>query len=375
MKKIALIAFVPEYEKGVLKKIEYQIKAFKNNNLLVENIIKKDNNYFFKEKKIGSFYTKNNLLKKICRKIEEIRYLLNLKDIELFRDIDIVYIRSIGSSPWVLNYFKFLKKNHKKIILEIPTYPYDKEKSKLNILNFLDKIYRKKLYKYVDKIVTFSEDKSIWNIPCINISNGIDLEEVKLINLEDRENSTIIFTSVSNCSFWHGIDRFLFSLKKYGELEVKKDIKFNIVGEGPRLKSYREIVSRSEYLSKVVLFEGFKNGKELDYIYDGTDIGVGSLGRHRSGLKTVRALKNREYCAKGLPMIFSEDDPDLRDVPFVYHISADEQLIDIESVIQWYENMDLKPEEIRDYSKIFSWDIQMKKAIDEIGKIYEGEKL
>ena len=109
--------------------------------------------------------------------------------------------------------------------------------------------------------------------------------------------------------------------------------------------------------------------QELDDIYNETDIGVGSLGRHRSGLHTMRALKNREYCAKGIPMIFSEDDPDLRDVPFVYHITPDEKLIDIEKLIVWYENINLEPKDIRKYAKEFSWDIQMKKVIDEIKKI------
>ncbi|MGL5058156.1 MAG: glycosyltransferase, partial [Fusobacteriaceae bacterium] len=292
--KLALLGFVPEYEKGIAKKIMYQTKGLENNNCLVETLVIKNNCYFFKNKKVGNVYRVQTTLNKIFRKIEEISYLNKLKEDALYRDINLIFIRTIGSYPWTLNYFKFLKKQGKKIILEIPTYPYDMEKNKLSPLNFLDKYYRKKLYKYVDKIVTYSEDKEIWGIPCINISNGIDLEAVQMVNKQEKDKNLIVFTSVSNCSFWHGIDRFLLSLEKYGQLDSKKEIKFNIVGEGSESDKIKEIVSKSGYLSKVVNFAGFKSGEDLDHIYDETSIAVGCLGNHRKGIYTIQALKNKE---------------------------------------------------------------------------------
>ncbi|MGL5356408.1 MAG: glycosyltransferase, partial [Cetobacterium sp.] len=231
------------------------------------------------------------------------------------KNIEIIYIRyQHFSSP---SFIKFLKKNkNKRIILEIPTYPYDDEYKNATKLrkttHLIDKIYRQKIQKYVDKIVTFSTDTKIWDIPCINISNGINLEEMKMVKYINQ-NKKIRFTSVSSCDFWHGIDRFLLSLEEYGKKSIKKDILFNIVGEGAESNKFKDIVSKSEYLSKIVVFKGFKSGKELDDIYDETDIAVGCLGNHRKGIYTIQALKNKEYMAKGLPMIFSEDDPGLRE--------------------------------------------------------------
>ncbi|MGL6115573.1 MAG: hypothetical protein ACRC1R_11205 [Cetobacterium sp.] len=175
-----------------------------------------------------------------------------------------------------------------------------------------------------------------------------------------------MFTSVSNCSFWHGIDRFLFSLIEYSENKDKKEIIFNIVGEGNEINKLKKIVSKNEYLLKIVKFHGFKTGDELDEIYNITNICIGSLGRHRSGIKTMRALKNREYCATGLPMIFSEDDPDFRNTSFVYHVNHNEDIIDIKKIIEWYGQMNLSCVEIREYARKFSWDIQMKKILMEI---------
>lgn len=80
----------------------------------------------------------------------------------------------------------------------------------------------------------------------------------------------------------------------------------------------------------------------------------------------MKALKNREYCAKGLPMIFSENDLDFENANFVYKAPADESLIDINDVINWYGNLKVSSHEIREFSKKFSWDIQMKKVIDNI---------
>lgn len=360
-------------EKGIIKKIEaqneilkkYTTKFYKTNSL--ENNLKKEYLYYFDKTLLGkeTYKHKYSFFKR--RLIEKRKIYREIIVNSCIKNITHIYIRYYRSDYLFLNFIKKLNEKGIKIILEIPTFPYDNEVKKNNISLLIDKYYRKKLYKYVDRIVTYSLDKHIWGIPCINISNGIDLKKIKKIN--KKQQKEIIFTSVSNCSFWHGIDRVLKSLEKYGEQINKKDIIFNIVGEGNELENFKKIVMNSDYLSKIVKFQGFKLGEDLDKIYDKTDIGIGSLARHRSGLYTMRALKNREYCAKGLPMIFSEDDPDLREVPFVYHATADEQLINIEELLEWYEQLKLEPKEIRKYSEKFSWDIQMKKVLDEVQKI------
>ena len=100
--------------------------------------------------------------------------------------------RYFYSSPWFISYLKFLKKINLKVILEIPTYPYDGE-VKDNFFTKWDKKYRKELHKYVDKGVTYSNDKKIWGITCINISNGIDLDEIKLRNKKEIKNKIVQF--------------------------------------------------------------------------------------------------------------------------------------------------------------------------------------
>ena len=187
---------------------------------------------------------------------------------------------------------------------------------------------------------------------------------IKIIN--KKQHDGINFLSVSNCSFWHGIDRFLYSLLQYRKNGGKEKIKFYIVGEGNETSKLKKIVEDNIELQDIVIFYGFKSGEELDEIYNNSDIALGSLGIHRLKLESVQPLKNREYCTKGLPFIIGFNDPNFKNKEYVYEVSYDDELIDIEKLIKWYKNLEISPEEIRKDAEKFTWDIQMKKVLDNI---------
>ncbi|MFK5655764.1 hypothetical protein ACIA4K_04025 [Lactobacillus delbrueckii subsp. bulgaricus] len=48
---------------------------------------------------------------------------------------------------------------------------------------------------------------------------------------------------------------------------------------------------------------GKKEKEELDYYYNICDIGIDSMGRHRSNVYYNSSLKGKEYLAKGLPIV------------------------------------------------------------------------
>lgn len=359
MKKILYISLhnLKENKDGVSKKINSQIKALEKNNLIVDYIYRNESGIYLNSvdniidnksikgrKAINSIYKNANKL-----------------------SYDYIYIRYEGTTFLKLKALKKWKKNGGKIIIEIPTYPYKGEKrgKKQQVIYFYKEFYNLFLKQSVDYIVTFSDDSKIFGIPCINISNGVDFENTIMITKTNHQ--TLTFTSVSSCANWHGIDRFLNSLEYYFKYNRNtKKITFNIVGEGSETNELKDIVNKSEYLNDTVVFHGFKSGDELDRIYNKTDICVGCLGNHRKGIYTLQALKNKEYAAKGLPMIFSEDDPGLRHKEYVYRATNDENLIDISDVIRWYGELKTTPKEIRDSINDFSWETQMKKIISKI---------
>lgn len=358
MKKILYLSLhdLKNSKDGVAKKINSQIKSFEKNSLLVD--------YVYRDEQAIYINCKENILE--TNKIKGRKGISSMYNKIQNLNFDYMYIRYEGTTFSKLKSLRKFKKQGKKIVIEIPTYPYKGEKNgiKQQIIYFYKEIYNFFLYKYVDYIVTFSADKEIFGIKCINISNGIDFNTTKLIEKKDHE--ALVFTSVSICAPWHGVDRFLYSLDCFLEQRKDSKIKFNIVGEGVETEKLKQIVSDSKYLANIVVFHGFKSGKELDDIYNQTDIGVGCLGNHRKGIYTIQALKNKEYAAKGIPMIFSEDDPGLRGKDYVYSATHDESLIDISDVIKWYSGLKITPREIRNSVKQFSWDVQMKKVIDKI---------
>lgn len=367
MKKILFISFLnltTGNSEGVSKKIKSQILALQKNNINVAYTFTRNRKMYIniEKKEIYLFdllpqaYKNNMKLFSFLNKIYK-------ENIENIKEYDL-YIRNQGKSVQEL---LFYKNTQSKKIIEIPTYPYSGElenrlKSKIGYIQ--SEILNMFLKKYISNIITFSDHKEIWGIPCINISNGIDLESAKLI--AKIEDDTTTFTSVSICSPWHGIDRFLKSLDIYLKENPTSKIKFNIVGEGVETEKLKQIVNDSEYLNGVVVFHGFQSGGKLDAIYNETDIAVGSLGRHRSGLTSLKTLKNREYAAKGLPIIYSEIDTDFEEQSFVHKVTPDEEVIDLTQVITWYQELKIQPEEIREYAKQFSWNTQMKKVIDAI---------
>ena len=264
----------------------------------------------------------------------------------------------------------------KKIILELPTYPYDLEIKKDNIFTKLDKKYRLNLYKYVDRIVTYSDDEEIFGIKTIKISNGIDIEKISIASKLKFNNNEINFISVAQIAFWHGIDRFILSMAEYYKNNPKEIIKFHIVGDGDKkiINNLKEIV-RVNKLEEYVIFYGYKSGQKLDEIYSKSDIGVGGLAAFKQGLISGSALKNREYCAKGLPFIISYIDKGFNNQKFVYQVSNDESLFDLNKIIDWYKNLKMTSQSIRKYAEDnLTWDKQMKKVIDYILETEEKEK-
>lgn len=369
--KIIFFSLIDEEILGVKKKIKAQVKSLEKliRSKVIEARIEKEN-FYFGEKKIVEYKFKKDFFNKILRKIALVKILSKLKKEEYYKNIDVIYIRNFKCTPISISWLKFLKKQGLKILLEIPTYPYDQEirdnsSIAVRFLVWLDKVYRKKLYLYVDKIITFSEDKAIFNISCINIVNGIDLEEVKL--RKKKEHEGVNFISVSQCHFWHGIDRVLYSFLQYRKDGGKEKIKLHIVGEGTETPKLKKIVEENRELQDVVIFHGFKSGEELDEIYNSSDIAVGAIASFRQGLNSGSALKHREYTAKGIPFINADIDLSFSNCDFIYQVSNDETLLDIEKIIEWYKNLKVTPEEIRKYAEDnLTWDKQMKKVIDNI---------
>lgn len=360
---------------GVTKKILGQYKAFQNlgydvYNLCLENgegvLIHGEEKKIVVPRKIKSYFTVAQLYTGAANVCSEY-------------GIDCCYIR-FPLADWA--FMKMIKKLHKlcKVVVEIPTYPYDNivaiEKSFITSINFFqDKKNRKSLKKYIDKIIVFGDQKNIYGIPCINICNGIDVSKVEYLGdqLNYSGNEIHLFT-VAVLSSVHGIDRIINGLDFYYQIKDRDyNVYLDIVGDGPEKSELQRLVDEKN-LKKYILFHGRQYGDNLQDYYIQSQIGIACFGAHRVGFEKTAVLKAREYCSVGLPFISSSKDDAFPEdkCPFYKLFPANDDPIDIEQVIEFYEYIKAHPEihrQMRTYAEEnLTWEKQLKKVMDEVDK-------
>jgi hypothetical protein len=318
-------------------------------------------------------YNKNSIIRKIKEFFRYNSSLTFLDDIIDLYKIDILYYRI---APPINKLFSLAKKRELIKIIEIPTYPFENEfkKARGSIeYNLFWKNGMKKFENFADIIVAISSDNT-FNVDkkIVLINNGIRLEDIKIKN--QNKHSSINLLSIANVAFWHGYDRIIKGLYEYYKKNPNKEVYYHSVGEGPELENLKNLVKELK-LEKYVIFHGTKVGEELDKIVDDSDIAFGSLGNHRKGLYGDSALKNREYCARGIPFVIASNDQDFQEsFPYVFRIPKDDSPVDIDKVINWYENLSKKhPDyslEMRKYAEEnLSWDAKMKPVIEKIKEL------
>ena len=292
--------------------------------------------------------------------------------------VELIYVRSFhNANPFTIRLFSKLRKAGIKIVMEIPTYPYDNEYAGFSLATRLgiqvDKVFRKTLAEHVNAIVTFSDHHHIFGQRTIQISNGVDFDSIPLKKTVSKNTSVIHLLGVAEVHYWHGYDRLIDGLGKYYQNPANKTVFFHIAGgiwksemhDSQHAPGFYELINKY-HIEKYVIFHGQKMNEELDELFNEADFAIGSLARHRSGIDKIKTLKNREYAARGIPFIYSETDEDFDPMPYIMKVPADESPIDIHRLIRFYMELDLSPRKIRDSIKNLSWKEQMMKVINNL---------
>lgn len=351
---------------GISKKISYQLEAFKANGhethlcYMDENGSKRR---LVDDTVIADYG--NGKKGKILKRIE----FGSIVNYAIDHQIELVYIRSNhNANPFTINMVKRMKRKSMKVVMEIPTYPYDQEYFDKWMQRQLiqDKIFRNLLAKQLNAIVTFSQEKIIFGQQTIRISNGIDFDSVKMRKGCHHPANELHLIGVAEIHRWHGFDRLIKGLANYYTTPKEIQVYFHVVGYFFSPIEEAEILKMIEtnHLEPYVILYGKKHGEELDKIFDQCDFGIGSLGRHRVGITDIKTLKNREYAARGIPFVYSENDTDFDKKPYVLKMPADETAIHIEDIIYFYRRLNITPQEIRDSIQNLSWKNQMKRVIN-----------
>lgn len=375
MKILFLIFHGFEEANGISKKIRYQVKALRECGADVQicyyDITSGGRSMWLTDEEVLTDLGKgtwSKIKKRFCYR-GIIQYASHQK-------IDLVYMRSYhNANPFTLHLVKKLQQQGAKVVMEIPTYPYDQEyitrRMKLDL--FIDRCFRKRLAKRLDGIVTFSDIPIIFGKQTICISNGIDFEGIPMKigrNDTDRE---LHLLGVAEVHYWHGFDRIIQGLAKYYGTSPQYKVYFHIVGNLSGEREKQEILPaiKLNKLEEYVILHGNQHGEKLNELFEWADMGIGSLGRHRSGITYIKTLKNREYAARGIPFVYSETDSDFDKRPYVLKVPADETPVDIRHLVDFYRNTVWEASKIRKSVTHLSWKVQMQKVLDRIYPYWE----
>ena len=353
---------------GISKKIHYQVKGLRENGHDVRLCY-----YDFAPNGHRCRYVDDKVIKDygtgVIAGLRQRTSYRCIYDYCLREGVEFVYARCFqNANPWLIRFFKKLRIAGIHAVTEIPTYPYDQEfagfewKARLGLK--ADQAFRRRLYKYVDALVTFSDAEEIFGQRTIRISNGVDFDSIPLHNCHPPKSSAIHLIGVAEVHYWHGFDRVMAGI---GEYKGEHEVCFHVVGgvhPNQMNNVFLPIIKRYGIEDKIV-FHGTLYDEELTKVFNQCQFAIGSLGRHRSGITVIKTLKNREYATRGIPFIYSEQDSDFDHQPYVLKAPADESPIDIRQIIDFMDHFNMKPEDIRQSVEHLSWKIQMKRVVDE----------
>lgn len=371
MKALFLIFHGFDKANGISKKIHYQVKALKECGMDVRlcyyDITPQGERRWMIDDEVIADFGKGTTAK-VWKRV----YYSPIVDYARRENIELVYIRSShNANPFTLRLVKGLKRTGAKVVMEIPTYPYDQEyiTRSMKFSLFIDRCFRRSLAGQLDGIVTFSNAETIFGGRTIRISNGIDFDAIPMKRNQNETINELHLIGVAEVHYWHGFDRLVNGLAEYYRTNPDYKVYFHIVGpmSGERERGEILPVIRDNHLEPYVILHGPLHSVELDAQFEKADFAIGSLGRHRSGITYIKTLKNREYAARGLAFTYSETDEDFDSMPYVWKAPADESPVDIAKLIEFQRSLSMTPLEIRESVRPLSWKAQMQKVIKEIG--------
>ena len=217
MKILFLIFHGFDEANGISKKIRYQVKALRecgaNVRVCYYDIAPNGHRQWLVNEEVIADLGKGEIAK-----IKKRVYFKPIYEYAQNESIDLVYIRSFhNANPFTIHLIKQLKTMGARVIMEIPTYPYDQEyvTPGMKVYLTIDRHFRHKLARELDAIITFSDKEKIFGVPTIRISNGIDFDAIPLKQRINDTSHELHLIGVAEVHYWHGFDRLIQGLAEY----------------------------------------------------------------------------------------------------------------------------------------------------------------
>ena len=355
---------------GVSKKISGQIKGLREHGVQVSYILRRDDGYWLADEN-GAVARLSNSAESYSYKIKN-QISRSLAEHYRRRELpDLLFIRGTRLFGGCGELIRAMKKNGKKVVVEIPTVLrlIDQHEPRAFVTQVIDDLFLWVLARYIDAYVIESRETKLYGVRTIRIQNGIDAESVKMLAPVTHEGVHML--AVALMAPWHGYERIIEGLREYyAKAEQPRKVYLDLVGQGEETQRYKTLAE--EYgLMEYVLFHGVKRGEELDAIYDRCDLGLGSFGMYKINLRSGNTLKLKEYCAKGMPFVYACYEEAFGKEPrFCLLVENDGTSVDIANVLAFYDgirdDLDSVRTEMRKYAEQnLSWRKEMQHVLEE----------
>jgi len=279
------------------------------------------------------------------------------------------YIRLGPPNSMLFKILDLLKSGGAHIVAEahgyFPGFQYHNIRGKYT--QFMHRVNHNKFKRYLDYFLVEGNLKEMYGVPCYTVKIGVDVKNI-VPHKYCGAASELNLICVSNETIYHAYDRIIKSLYEYGKKNTGRTVKIHLVGTVT--DQTRRLIENLQ-LSEYVILYGKKSGEELDWIYNKCNIGLGPLGQHRVGGKKDTGLKTKEYFAKGLPYIYSGEEPSVPEsYPYIMQVPSDESSIDFDEVWKFYESFSHNEHVVEEMRKFaldnYSWDEIMTEALSHI---------
>lgn len=302
-----------------------------------------------------------------------------LRDWILSNGIEAVIVRFDHLDGVFSGFAKSVRARGVIVAVEFPTFPFDRERdarhqrlldSRRYTSYFAHRVFASleagkahHATEYIDYTVSYLENRTIWGVPNITYDNGIDFSSIPLRRIRVSDD-IVRMLAVAKFAPHHGIDRLIRGISEYRGTRI---VHLTLVGIGAESTALEALVSECG-LEDVVEFAGVAVGDDLDEFFDRCDVAVGSLGLHRIGISLGSTMKSREYCARGIPFIYSFPEKGFDGTEeFTMLMPSTDEAIDVGKVISFVDEMTSKPEipaKMRRFAEErFDWRVQMDKVL------------
>ncbi|WP_065220247.1 MULTISPECIES: glycosyltransferase family protein [Butyricimonas] len=359
-----------DYTLGITRKVFSEIESFKKlgydvtySGYLEDGVAIFDSNHnIIKSQK---FFFKNGTINHFLRR-------------SMVMDLCVDYLKTISTS-YSFSYARYhffdnhyikllrtLKEKSAKVIIEAHSTPkFQSGLNKFTYIAWKDRNWNKYAKEYVSLVASMSGDDVMWGIPTVKISNGIDINTIRLHNYISNPDD-INLIAVSFEAPVHGYDRVIKGMYNYYKNGGQKNVYFHLVGT--IMYSTKKLIEKLDLSDRCIIY-GPKSGDELAAIYDKANIGIGCLANHRIGSTFGSALKTKEYIAKGIPFVYGWRETVLENFQYALNVELSEEPLDMNRVISFYESLKkdslaLKIRNHLDYKD--TWDYQIQTVVNAI---------